>query len=363
METNIQKPVDPLELLRPALRNLKAYESQPIPNCIKMDANENPFPWPTGMEDELYQAHLKGNLSFNRYPDGSARELKQALAQYTGVPSAGILPGNGSDELIQLLLTTFGGEGRTVILHPPTFSMYQAAAKVTGTGVVEVPLLHGETLDVEGILRAAQQTEARVIILCNPNNPTGSLFPREDLLKIVQESGKIVVLDEAYAEFSGASLLDQIPFYPNLLVMRTFSKAFALAGLRLGYLLGQPRTIELLNRARQPFNVNSFSQKAGIIALQYLDDFKEQIKVINEETQSLYRGLKELPGVTVFSTGANFVLFQLENPEVVYEGLIQRGFLVRNMGNLPIIGNALRASVSFPEDNQRLLAALREILT
>lgn len=349
---------NPQTLLRPTLRTLKAYESKSIPNCVRMEANENPFPWPEGMKDELFQ----GDFQLNRYPDGQASLLKQALAQYTGIEQSGILTGNGSDELIQLILSSFGGEGKAVIFHPPTFSMYQAAAKVTGTGYIEVPLLQGVTLDVEGILRAAQQPESSVIILCNPNNPTGSLFPREDLLKIVRESGKVVVIDEAYGEFAGESLADQIANYPNLLVMKTFSKAFALAGLRLGYLLGQPETIELLNRARSPFNVNAFTQRAGVLALKYVEDFRQQTRIIQQEIQKLYQGIKEISGVTVWSTRANFVLFQPVQTNQVYEALIQKGFLVRNMGNLPIIGDALRASVSLPEDNERFLNVLRELL-
>lgn len=350
---------NPQALLRPALRTLKAYESKPLPNCVKMEANENPFPWPEGMKDELFRA----DFQLNRYPDGQASQLKQSLAQYTGIEQSGILTGNGSDELIQLVLSCFGGEGKKVIVHPPTFSMYQAAAKVTGTGFIEVPLLQGVMLDVEGILRAAQQPESSVIILCNPNNPTGSLFPREDLLRVVRESGTIVVLDEAYGEFAGESLADQIVHYPNLLVMKTFSKAFALAGLRLGYLLGRTETIELLNRARSPFNVNAFTQRAGVLALKYVEDFKQQIHVIQQEIQKLSQGLKEVPGITVWNTRANFVLFQPNQPNQVYEALIQKGFLVRNMGNLPVIGDALRASVSLPEENERFLTVLREIVS
>lgn len=349
---------NPQTLLRPALRSLKAYESKSIPNCVRMEANENPFPWPEGMKDELFQ----GDFQLNRYPDGGASLLKQALAQYSGIEQSGILTGNGSDELIQLILSSFGGEGKKVIVHPPTFSMYQASAKVTGTGFVEVPLLQGVTLDVEGILRAAQQPESSVVIICNPNNPTGSLFPREDLLKIVRESGIIVVIDEAYGEFAGESLADQITNYPNLLVMKTFSKAFALAGLRLGYLLGQPETIELLNRARSPFNVNTFTQRAGVLALKYVEDFRQQTRIIQQEIQKLYQGIKEISGVTVWSTCTNFVLFQPVQPNQVYEALIPKGFLVRNMGNLPMIGDALRASVSLPEDNERFLHVLRELL-
>jgi len=286
----VTQKVKPEELVRPQVRTLKAYESKPVPDAVKLDANENPFPWPSGMRERLFQEQLE----LNRYPDGGATDLKKGIAGYSGIVSEGILTGNGSDELIQLIMTTFGGENTAVVLHPPTFSMYWAAAKVTGTDIIEVPLLMNGTeisLDVEGILEAALRPEAHIIILCNPNNPTGSLYPREDILKIVRESGKIVVVDEAYVEFSGESVLDQIGALPNLLVMRTFSKAFGMAALRLGYLLGQPATIELLNRARQPFNVNVLTQRAGTIALEYLEEYSDQVHVLIEETRKLYEGL------------------------------------------------------------------------
>jgi histidinol-phosphate aminotransferase len=357
-----EKRSNPEELIRPQIRGLKAYESKPVPDCVKLDANENPFPWPRGMKDLLF----KDPIAFNRYPDGGAAELKQALSRYTQIPAEGILTGNGSDELIQLIMTTFGGERKAVVLHPPTFSMYWAAAKVTGTDIIEVPLQTGAALevhlDVEGILQAAARPEVHIIILCNPNNPTGSLYPREDLLRIIKESGKIVVVDEAYTEFSGETVMDQIPNYPNLIVMRTFSKAFGMAALRLGYLLGQPSTIELLNRARQPFNVNSMTQRAGVLALQNLDEYKNQIQVLVEETQKIYEALKSIAGVRVYPTRANFILFQPEKPEEVYQELIKQGFLVRNMGSLPVIGKALRLSAGLPEENGRLIGILKKIL-
>lgn len=353
----------PEEFVRPQIRTLKAYESKSIPDCIRLDANENPLSWPKGMKEHLFGSAF----ALNRYPDGAARELKAALSRFTGVPSEGILTGNGSDELIQLIMTTFGGEKRAVLIHPPTFSMYEAAAKVTGTDVVEVPLLLTEEgrdfrLDVEGILEAAAQPEVHVIVLCNPNNPTGTLFAREDILRVVVESQKIVVVDEAYGEFSGESIVDQIPDYPNLLVMKTFSKLFAMAALRLGYLLGQPSTIELLNRARQPFNVNSFSQKAGVTALNYTEEFAEQGQLLTSELEKIISVLTSFSSVKVFATRANFVLFQPENPDQVYQGLIQKGFLIRNMGNLPVLGKALRLSAGLPEENTKLISALREIL-
>ncbi|HHY25823.1 MAG TPA: histidinol-phosphate transaminase [Desulfitobacterium dehalogenans] len=351
------------ELIRPQIRTLNAYESKSIPDCVRLDANENPLSWPQGMIEQL----LGSSLAFNRYPDGGARELKEALSRYTGVPVEGILTGNGSDELIQLIMTTFGGENRAVVIHPPTFSMYGAAARVTGTDVLEVPLLLTEDgrdfrLDVEGILKAAAQSQVHMIVLCNPNNPTGTLFPREEILGIVAESGKIVIVDEAYGEFSGESVVDQIPHWPNLLVMKTFSKLFAMAALRLGYLLGQPSMIEALNRARQPFNVNSFSQKAGAIALNYVEDYAEQGRTLTAELEKIVEALTTFSSVKVFATRSNFVLFQPEDPDRVYQELIQKGFLIRNMGNLPVVGKALRLSVGLPEDNERLMKALGEIL-
>lgn len=354
---------NPEELIRPQIRNLKAYESKPVPDCVKLDANENPFPWPGGMKEQLFNAQLE----LNRYPDGGAVELKNALSRYTSIPPEGILTGNGSDELIQLIMTTFGGENKAVILHPPTFSMYWAAAKVTGTDIIEVPLVIGDDvevrLDIQEILKVVSQPEVHIIILCNPNNPTGSLYPREDLLQIVRESGKIVIIDEAYAEFSGETMVDQIENYSNLIVMRTFSKAFGMAALRLGYLLGQPSTIELLNRARQPFNVNTLTQRAGSLALNYLDQYQVQIDTLIEETQKIYESLKNISGVRVFPTRSNFVLFQPARPEQVYQELLQHGFLIRYMGELPVIGKALRLSVGLPEENQRLVNALQKILT
>lgn len=345
------------KFVRPEVRQLVPYEAKYIPELIKLDANENPFPWPAGMREALFAQ----KIAFNRYPDGMAQALKKAVSAYANTSSEGILVGNGSDELIQLILLTFGGSGRSVIIHPPTFGMYQISARLTNTTIGEVPLLNGLDLDTEKMLKAAQSPEANVVIICNPNNPTGSLFPKEEILKIVRESGKIVVVDEAYAEFSGETLIPEIINYPNLVIMRTFSKAFGMAALRLGYLLGQPETISLINRVRAPFNVNTFTQQAGILALDYVRDYTAQIQQIKAETQKLYEGLAQTPGVTVYPTRANFILFKPSDPDGWAEALFKKGFLVRNMGNLPVMGKSLRISAGLPEENQGFLQAIREI--
>lgn len=345
------------KLVRPGVRQLIPYQSKHMPECIKLDANENPFPWPARMREALFAE----NIAFNRYPDGMAQDLKKAIALYTETRPEGILVGNGSDELIQLILLTFGGLGKSVIIHPPTFGMYQIYASLTDTTVVPVPLLNGLDLDTEQMLKAAKSPEAHVMFVCNPNNPTGSQFPREEIFRLVQESGKIVVVDEAYAEFSEETLIPEIQNYPNLVILRTFSKAFGMASLRLGYLLGQPETIALINRVRPPFNVNSFSQKAGILALDYLDEYQLQVQLIKAETQKLYEELFRIPDVVVYPTRANFILFKPNDPDRWATELLKRGFLVRNMGELPVLGKCLRISAGLPEENKEFSRAVREI--
>lgn len=350
---------NPEQYVRPAVRQLVPYETKYMPECIKLDANENPFPWP----GEMQKALLSEKLAFNRYPDGMGQDIRTCLARYTKIPSEGILIGNGSDELIQMILLTFGGTGKSLIIHPPTFGMYQIYATLTETSVVQVPLLNGLDLDTGRMLSAAQAPEAQIVIVCNPNNPTGSLFPRNEILRLVRESAKIVVVDEAYAEFSEETLIPEIENYPNLVIMRTFSKAFGMAGLRLGYLLGQPKTISLINRVRPPFNVNSFSQRAGILALEYLNEYQEQIQQIKAETQKLQAALNLIPNLTVFPTRANFILFKPEDPDRWASELLKRGFLVRNMGMLPVLGKCLRISAGLPEENDRFIRAVEEIST
>lgn len=348
---------NPEKFVRAEVRQLVPYETKHMPQCIKLDANENPFPWPAGMYESMYNEKLE----FNRYPDGMGQDLKKAISTYTKTSPEGILVGNGSDELIQLILLTFGGSGQSVIIHPPTFGMYQISAHLTDTTVVEVPLLNGLELDTDEMLKAALSPEAHVVIICNPNNPTGSLFPREEILRLVRESGKIVVVDEAYAEFSDETLIPEIGNYPNLVILRTFSKAFGMAGLRLGYLLGQPETIALINRVRPPFNVNSFSQKAGILALGYLGEYQAQIQQIKAETHQLQEALTRLPDVTVYPTQANFILFKPADPDSWAMELLKRGFLVRNMGVLPVLGKCLRISAGLPEENEGFMRAIWDI--
>lgn len=345
-------------MLRTGIAELKAYEAHTIAGNIKFDANENPFPWPAGMREEL----LAAPLEFNRYPDGKAMALRDAIAGYNGVRTEEVLTGNGSDELITVILNTFGGDGRKLLIHPPTFGMYANAAAITGTGVMEIPLLKGTKLDLEPMCAAARRDDMGVIIICNPNNPTGTLFPRADILEIVKSTRALVVIDEAYIEFAGESLVALIHEYPNLMIMKTFSKAFGMAALRLGYVIADSRLIDYLNRVRQPFNVNSFSQQAGIIAIRYATEYRKQVETIKNEINMLYNEFKKIPGWKVLETRANFILFQPPNPDQWFEALAASGFTVRNLGDLPGLGKCLRLSSGLPDENKALLEAVNGMI-
>ena len=346
-------------LLREDLRLLQPYQTHVVAGNVRMDCNENPFCWPEGMREELFAREI----AFNRYPDGEARALREAIAAYNRVEAEEVLVGNGSDELIQIILQTFGGRGRALMIHPPTFAMYQAAAAITATSLVEVPLISGTKLDLEGMLKALAENERiKVIIICNPNNPTGSLFPREEILRLVQNTEALVIVDEAYFEFSGETLIDVIRDYPNILIMRTFSKAFGMAALRLGYVVGCRELITDLNRVRQPFNVNAFSQQAGILALKYLSAYQSQIQVLKNEIQGLYAELAQIPNIQVLPTHANFLLVHSPAARIISEKLNQAGFTTRYLANPKGVGESFRLSAALPEENRAFLQVLKEIV-
>lgn len=344
--------------IRQDIASLRPYEAHVIEGNIKLDANENPFPWPQGMKQELFSQEF----AFNRYPDGQAQALRTEIARYNGVKVEELLLGNGSDELIQTILHTFGGRGRSLMIHPPTFSMYSAAAAITGTTLEEVPLLEGTKLDLDTMLKKCSTDQRiKVIIVCNPNNPTGVLFPQQEILQLVKNTEALIVVDEAYVEFAEESLINEINNFPNLLVLRTFSKAFGMAALRLGYVLGNHELISCLNKVRQPFNVNSFSQQAGIVALKYASEYQIQIEIIKKEMQILYNELNKISGFKVLPTKANFILFQPEEPDVWAQKLSGMGFTVRNLGELPGLGRCLRMSSGMPDENRGFLQAINEI--
>lgn len=345
-------------LMRPALREMEPYRVPVYEGVVKLDANENPYPFPAHVREAIFAAI--DDHAFTRYPDAGAQALRVALARYAGVQPENVLVGNGSDEIILNVLLTFGTGGR-VLIAEPTFSMYRIHSIVAGAEPVGVPRTADFAVDTAGLLAAAREG-ARIIIVCSPNNPTGNVVSQEEIERLLQEFSGLVVVDEAYAEFAGVSAVGLLSRYSRLVLLRTFSKAFGLAGLRVGYMLAGEDVVRAVWRVKQPFNLNTFSQLAALAVLSAPDIFWERIRSICRARDELYARLAALPGVTAFPSRANFILFRTPlAAEQVYAGLLHRGILIRNVDG-PLLPGCLRVTVGQPEENRRFLEALEDVL-
>lgn len=323
---------------------------------LRLHANESPFRLPDDVAEQIGQACA--DLALNRYPDELAPAFYQALSNRLQVPTEMLLAGNGSDELILLLLMAYGRLGR-VLLPSPSFSMYKQCADSLQLCPEELPLTADWQLDLPLILQAAGQ-DPGLIFVCRPNNPTGNLFARADVLRLLQETQLTVVVDEAYSEFSGDSLLPELAVHPRLIILRTLSKAYGLAGIRLGYLIAQPAMVQGVDRVRSPFNLNSLSLAVGRIALLHGDQLLASVPQICAERDWLFAELAALPAVSVFPSVTNFLLLRLPGRAVpIWSRLRQRGIMVRLLAGLD---DCLRVSIGQRAENLRLLSALRQSL-
>ena len=349
---------DPVKLARADLKGMEPYDAYYAPGIIRMDANENPHDFPPEVKEYMYSQ--MGPQFFGRYPDAMARELVNDLATFFGVGTENIMVGNGSDELILNIMLAFG-VGRKVHIASPTFSMYGIHARVAGAMPVNVPRDQYFRVDVEAMISSALE-EPSVIIICNPNNPTGTETSTDDIAAIAEATNSLVVVDEAYIEFGGQSCIPLMDKYPNLLVMRTFSKAFGLAGMRVGYLLASPKVVKELLRIKQPFNVNSFSQLAARSVLKFRNLFQDRIVIIMNDRIKLDQNLREIPGVSVYPTVANFLFFSTVAPaSEVYRYLLEEGVMVRFIG-VPGRGDYLRVSVGTESENTFFIDKLKSVL-
>jgi len=349
--------------VRPAVAAMNAYHVPPAHNLVKLDAMENPWPWPGELEQAWLEA-LRG-LELNRYPDPAATGLLPVLREAMAVPpEAEIILGNGSDELIQMILLAVAAPGRTVLAPEPTFVMYRMIATAAGMDCVGVPLRGDFGLDREAMLRAMAEHQPAVVFLARPNNPTGNLFAAADVEAVIDAAPGLVVVDEAYHVFAGETFMDRAGGPPNLLVMRTVSK-MGLAGLRLGLLAGPPAWVETLHKVRLPYNINTLTQASAAFALEHRDVLLDQARAIRAQRTRLGQALAALPGVTAWPSEANFILFRVEGREAgaVFDGLRARGVLIKNLdGTHPLLAGCLRVTVGRPEENDAFLDALADVL-
>jgi histidinol-phosphate aminotransferase len=350
---------DPLRHVKPAVRALKAYTLTPRPAAVKLDQNENPFELPESLKRRvLDQACTR---PWARYPDFDPRELLLALARHSGWLADGILAGNGSNEMIEALLLVTVGPGVRVVIPQPTFTLYALMTTVLGGEAVRVDLGPDLEYDASALMRVRSESQAALTIVCSPNNPTGGLLGLSDIEQLADSGDGLVVVDEAYHEFAGVSAVPLLSRHKNLVVLRTFSKAMGMAGLRLGYLLAAPELVREINKGRLPYNVNFFTQAAALAALAEPEALAANVARIVSLREALLPRLAAIEGVRPRPSRANFILTELTraDPKAVFESLYARGVLVRDVTSYPRLARCLRVSVGSESENEALLAALR----
>jgi len=352
-----------MDVLRPEVAQLSAY---PVPDSrgyIKLDAMENPYPWPP-LAVEQWLEKLR-DVQPNRYPDPACLGLKAGLKRANQVPEdAELLLGNGSDEIIQILLMALK-PGSVVLAPEPTFVMYRQLSRSLALPFVGVPLREDDfSLDVDSILEAIHKHRPAIVFLAYPNNPTGNLFEASAVERILAVAPGLVVIDEAYAPYADATVMRQVGQHANLLVMRTLSK-LGLAGLRLGFMAGPPPWIREFDKLRLPYNINVLTQVSAQFALEHEAIFTEQVRAILRDRALLQGALAALPSVRVYESKANFILLRLLRHDAndIFAKLKSAGILIKNLhSNGGLLSQCLRVTVGTPDENQQFIEVFTRVL-
>ena len=353
-----------LRHVKPRVRDLAAYTLRHYQPRIKLNQNESPYDVPAELKRRI-QDRL-ADRPWNRYPPFVAESFMGAVAEATGWPVEGVLVANGSNELIQSVLAVVVQPGVRVVIPEPTFTLYRLMTEVGGGEAVPVPLDAELRFDVDAIVSAARDHSASVIVLCTPNNPTGTALSADEILRVHDSTDALVLLDQAYVEFGGADALPLLAGRPRLLLLRTFSKAMALAGLRAGYLLGHPALVEQVNKAKLPYNVNFYTEAVAAEVLAARDLLAPQVAAIRAGRDRLAAGLGGIRGIRVYPSAANFILFRVESTALDHLTVFQRlldehGILVRDVSKYPMLERCLRVNAGTPDENEAFLAGISAI--
>ena len=351
-----------LHLIKPSVRAEPAYALAPLQARHKLNQNESPYDLPDALKREIVERAVAA--PWPRYPEFIPQRLLDRLAAWYQWPADGILAGNGSNELIQATLAVTVRPGDAVVAPAPTFSLYRLLTSVNGGRYVPVPLGPGFTYDVAAIIRAAIAEQARVVVLNSPNNPTGSVLPPGSVERIVRETGALVLCDEAYVDFGGESAMPALASSDRVVILRTFSKALGMAGLRFGVALAHPAVAREIAKAKLPYNVNLFTLTAAEVALDHMEVRQELVSRIIATREWSWPRLAALPGVTAYPSAANFVLLQFDraDPKVVFRRLYEEdGILVRDVSGVPGLERCLRISIGTDADMEAVIAALVRI--
>ncbi|QUH25002.1 histidinol-phosphate transaminase [Serpentinicella alkaliphila] len=344
-------------LLKESVRSLTPYKPKSYKVLAKLDANENNHV-ALKLNDKIIE-ELK-NLKINEYPDSDSTVVRGMLAEDLGVSIDQIILGCGSDQIITLIINAFIDKGDKILIHTPTFDMYRITNQVAGGVTLEVPLGENFEFNCAEFIRVMKEEKPKVIFLTNPNNPTGGVIPKDDIIQVIENSTGIVAIDEAYMEFYKDSAIDLVEKYNNVVVLRTLSKAFGLAGARVGYSIASTELTEAINRVKPPYNVSSIDQLAAKVCLENKEWSKEIIEEIIDERERVKDKLNKLCNIKVYNSEANFILFNIKNAKDIYEHLINKGVLIRHFGEQGPLAGCLRVSIGTKEQNDLFLKLLED---
>lgn len=349
----VRKPSSRLDGIAP-------YDPKYLPAEVSVSANESPYAVPEEVGRAI--SERLGALDLNRYPDPLASELRQMIAQANGLEPGNVMIGNGGDELLFNLALAWGGPQRTFLNFPPTFSVYEMNARLTGTDVVNVPRKEGFAIDEDAALARIARGDIDFTVVTSPNNPSGDIASQEFIVSMLKASDALVLVDEAYSEYARTSMLPYLKQYDNLAILRTFSKAYRLAGVRIGYLLASEEVITQFTKVRQPYSVDAMAQSVACAVFENRVLFEPAIDEAIEQRGWLYDELNAIPGITAFPSHANYLLFEVPDAGSVWDALYARGVLVRDFSRTPGLEGMLRVSVGAPYENRAFIEALRSIV-
>jgi histidinol-phosphate aminotransferase len=353
---------DGLSLIKPAVRGQAGYTLVSPAARRKLNQNESPFDFPAELKREVFDQVL--DQAWQRYPEFVPRDLQVALAEHYGWVPDGVLIGNGSNELIQATLSVSLGSGDRVVAPTPTFSLYRLLTGVLGGRYVPVPLGENYQYDVDRLIETAQREQARLVVLNSPNNPTGSVLPEGAVERILEQTSALVVCDEAYQDFGGPTALGLLGQSARLVVLRTFSKAFGLAGLRFGLALAHPEMAREIAKGKLPYNVNLITLVAAQVALRHASRLRVRIQELVAIRDRFVERLRKVHGLAAYPSAANFVLIRsraMSAPELFQRLYRDYGILVRDVSGSPELAECLRISIGTQEDMDAVLEALQEI--
>jgi len=346
---------------RPDLADLDPYVSPQRPARWRMNTNESPYAPPDALVENL--SKRIASLALNRYPDKDARDLYRGLSQHVDWSADGLWVANGSNEVLMHLFLAYGGPARSVMTFEPTYSLHSLIPRVAGARIRNMWRDEDYVVDLETALEEIDRSAPDIIVVCSPNNPTGNCEPLTTVRALLEAAPGIVVVDEAYGEFASPddSVRPLLNDHRNLVLVKTFSKAWRLAGVRLGYMLADPSLIEGIERVRLPYHLSTVTQAVGELALNYSDETLAMVKSITGERDRISVELQAM-GIKTFPSRANFVLFQTDDGEAIFNRLLEREVLIRNYSSNPALRGCLRVTAGLPEETEAFLEAMEAIL-